>query len=150
VGIKKNPYGVGYSGERVVDRTSVCPCCGAEHAWLASPEMQTQALVPPCKACEKHDFSNPDTELIALREHQQRLPALLAKAREVARTAKRSETKAVEDAKQKGRQVAAALDARDRYKEIVDAVESDPRCHAAQTIAEVRAAQRQRDWEDYR
>lgn len=148
MGIKQNPFGVGYSGALVTTRKSICQCCGAEHAWSASPEMLHWQ--PPCSACEKHDMSTPEGELDALREHHQRLPALLVTAREMTRAAKRAEAKALEDSRVRGRQVAAALDSRDRYKEIVEAVEADPRCQAAPTIARVRAEQRKRDWEDYR
>ena len=146
--IKKNPFGVGLSGERVATCKSVCPCCGAEHAWLTSPGLTI--VNPPCAPCEKHDMNTPEGELIALREHHSRLPAALAKAREISRQAKRAEAEWKDECEARGRQVAAALDSRDRYKEIVEAVEKDPRCHAGPTIAEVRAEQHRRDWEDYR
>lgn len=145
--ITKNPFGVGVSGALVTNVKSICPCCGAEHVWPASPEMRAQK--PPCRPCERHDLTMPDTELVALREHQQRLPALLAKARDMTREAKAAETRALNEVQHRRQQVAAALDSRDRYKEIVDAVEADPQCHAGPTISRVRAEQHRRDWEDY-
>lgn len=95
-------------------------------------------------------MSTAEGELIALREHQRRLPALLARAREIARSAKAAEADALLECRRKGSQVAAALDSRDRFREIVEAVELDARCQAGPTIARVRTEQRQRDREAYR
>lgn len=104
---------------------------------------------PPCTHCEKHDLSTPGGELAALREHNERLPILLEKARQIARDAKLAERYAQEDAREKRRLTADALSSRKRYKEIVEAVETDPHCQAGPTIARVRAEQRKRDGEDY-
>lgn len=147
MGNTMNPHGVGASGGGAKDVTSICPCCGAEHVWRAGPQML--GMRPPCSNCKRHDLSTPEGEIVALREHHERLPRLLEKARQAAREAKRAEAHALADAREKRRLTAKALDSRDRYKEIVEAVEREPSCHAGPTIELVRAEQRKRGGEDY-
>lgn len=158
-----NPYAVGYSGEQVAEVKTSCPCCHAEHAWRASPQMLGQT--PPCKACESHDLTTPAGELAALREHQQRLPELVAIARRITREAKAAEAHWKEECRAKGRQVAAALRERNKWREIAQAVEEDHRaekvggalvcscrtkdCRVGPTIEQVRDDQRERAWRNY-
>ena len=80
-----NPHGVGYSGGRTVHAAVVCDCCQVEFEWVGPPEQR--GLSHSCRYCECHSTSTMDAELAMLREHNQRLPRLVAKAREMTRNA---------------------------------------------------------------
>ena len=57
-----------------------------------------------------------------LREHNERLPECLDKARHMTRVAMRKVAALTEDVRAKSQQVSAALQARDRWREQVEAV----------------------------
>lgn len=121
--IKKNPFGVGYSGERVTETSRECACCQVEYLWRGTGE--TWEWDNRCGPCKDHDPTTPEAELVMLREHQARLVEAVRQARDLARQAKRAELNAVDEVKQRRGQTASALSSRDRYREIVDAVRQE-------------------------
>ena len=119
--INKNPYGVGYSGENAYDRVRWCECCGIRYLWHGTAQMEgTPAICPPCT---NHSAETLELEVEAYREHQPRLIKAVSAAHEMTRATKAVNSRLEGDNKRKGQQVAAAYEARDRYRSIVETFE---------------------------
>lgn len=71
MGIKKNPFGVGVSGNDVVRFRATCPCCRIDFSY-ASP--RTANVVPNrCPCCLDHDLAGSGADRItALEDHAAR------------------------------------------------------------------------------
>lgn len=153
--IVKNPYGVGYSGERVEERPRECVCCKIEFLWKGPPS--EYAVPQRCQPCHSHSYDTADAELAALREHSTRLPTLLEHARQMTRKAHSERDRARTEVQESRRQVAAALQTRDKWREIVDAITSEhygvgkacacksTNCNVPEIVETIRESHRQRD-----
>ena len=118
MGIKNNPFGVGYSGEFAFEKKRICDCCRVEFLWKGTKE----ALVGPsiCRLCEAHSVETPEQELRKLRDHETALVAAVEVARRMTRETKQENSYLLDENKEARRQVAAALQNRDRYRRVVD------------------------------
>lgn len=152
---ERNPYGVGYSGERVVALKKVCSCCRADFRWEGPESLRT--LDQRCDSCAHH--SRDADELAVLRDHDTQLPKQLEKAREMAKAARVELEERKRMDSQRRRQIASALQSRDDWKEVVDAIRDvhppgerehecgcgRKGCDVGPTIAGVRRDQRARE-----
>jgi hypothetical protein len=118
-----NPYAVGHAGATVRDYATTCECCEIEFV-VRAPTGQTPHP-KRCDHCVGHELEGTaDQQRTALREHHNRYPDVVAKARKMTReamTAKESAQRELESGRQ---QVAAALKSRDRHGGIHEAVMS--------------------------
>ncbi len=80
----------------------------------------TPAICPPCT---NHSAETLELEVEAYREHQPRLIKAVSAAHEMTRATKAENSRLEGDNKRKGQQVAAAYEARDRYRSIVETFE---------------------------
>lgn len=153
-----NPWGVGYSGPRARDIPLDCACCHTEFIWHGPVEESRREH--RCPACRDHSRETVADELVLLRAHESAWPVQVARARELARLAKRAEADAVAEVAHKHRQVVSALRSRDEWRAQVEAVEEvHPDggggvcgcgvrgCSVQRVLGEVRARQREaRRW----
>lgn len=151
-----NPYGVGYSGDTVAEYPLECPCCRTEFIWKGPPGARYDGH--RCGPCREHSDATVEDELVKLREHDQRLPGLVDKAREITRSAMRKVTEAKDEIRDKNGQVAAALQSRDKWREQLNAVTAEhygiensnvcacgvKECNVEQLLEAVRGRQRDR------
>jgi hypothetical protein len=116
-----NPFAVGYTGETVQDHRATCECCRIEFIFRA-PESQKHHR-KRCDHCADHELEGTtDQQLAAFGEHHNRYPAVVAKAREMAREAMSAKGRAEHELENGRRRVAAALRTRDRHKGIHEAM----------------------------
>lgn len=116
-----NPYGVGRSGATVRDYIATCECCEIEFM-VQAPGSQEHHL-KRCDQCVGHKLEGTaDQQLAAFREHHNRYPAVVAKAREMTREAMAAKESAERELASGRRQVAAALESRDHHRGIHEAV----------------------------
>lgn len=109
---RSNPYGVGYSGEQIVERKLTCPCCRTEFLWEGPEKLQKQEHT--CTPCERHSRTTTlAEELETLREHDQRLPNLVHEARDMARNAQTELADRKQMDAERRAQVRGALSSRD-------------------------------------
>lgn len=152
---RRNPYGVGYSGAQIVERKLTCPCCRTEFLWEGPEKLQRQ--LHTCTPCERHSRTTLAEELETLREHDQRLPNLVDKARDMARNAHRELADRKQMDAERRAQVRGALSSRDGWRELLNAVEErhppadrglcgcgNMGCDVAHLISNVRREQRKR------
>lgn len=144
VGIKKNPYGVGYSGYGRIEETRTCSCCQIEFIWKGTKDIYSQ--IPVCEQCTHHSFESDSDKLAAYTEHNPRLVAAVNRARDMARELKQNNQRLTNEITHRRRQTAAALESRDYYRSIVTDLESNhsldngrcacknPSCDVAKTI----------------
>ncbi len=152
---RQNPHGVGYSGAQVVERKLTCPCCRTEFVWEGPEKLAKQQHT--CTPCERHSYTPLSEELETLREHDQRLPGLVDKARGMARNAQRELAGRKQMDAERRAQVKSALTSRDQWRELLNAVEArhgpadrglcgcgNKGCDVARTISNVRQEHRKR------
>lgn len=151
-----NPYGVGYSGDTVNEYPLECPCCRTEFVWKGPTRARYEGH--RCGPCLDHRDDAVEDELVKLREHDQRLPGLVGKAREMTRSAMRKVADAKAEIRDKSEQVAASLQSRDQWREQLNAVTSEhheiensnvcacgvKECNVAQLLEAVHRRQRDR------
>lgn len=121
MGIKNNPYGVGVSGHDRRTESRLCGCCGAEFVWTGTRE--SYAWDNRCNPCARHKADSPDAELAMLRDHNERLPAAVQKARAMTRKTRQELDRGEKELREKDGQVRSALRSRDIYRQTLDAVE---------------------------
>jgi hypothetical protein len=116
-----NPFGVRHSGATVRPYPATCECCSIEFIVLA-PESHPlhQRRCEPCR--DHNPDGTQDEQLTAFREHHNRYPAEVAKARKMTREAMAAKESAERELESGRRRVAAALRTRDRHKGIHEAV----------------------------
>lgn len=171
--VKMNPYAADYTdvsnSRSIVERSPICSCCQVQWYWKDRAS-RFPGDPSPCPDCVGHDLDDPELELEARREHETRLLNLLVRARDSARTA-HQETKDVRtrleaEVHERARATAAALNSREKYMEILAAIEQehwvDMRtgdgqcqcgmngCTVTTTIEETREKQRERDFDQRR
>jgi hypothetical protein len=116
-----NPYAVGHAGATVREYPATCECCKIEFI-VRAPTSQTRHA-KRCDHCVDHELEGTaDQQLTAFREHHNRYPHVVAKARKMTREAMAAKENAERDLKSGRQQVAAALRSRDRHKSIHEAV----------------------------
>ena len=86
MGIKDNPYGVGYSGEWAIETKRTCDCCRIEFLWKGTRETLSQ--MPVCRLCEAHSDETLDQELRKLQDHETALVDAVEVARRMTRETK--------------------------------------------------------------
>lgn len=123
MGIKQNPFGVGYSGPSRIEAVCVCTCCGIEFLWKGTRD--TQAWDSQCHHCIDHSSETQDTELTMLREHQKRLVEAVDRAHQLARDANHDARTKADAAAEYRRRTAAALRSRDKHREIVAGIQDE-------------------------
>jgi hypothetical protein len=115
-----NPYAVGYTGATMTDHTATCDCCEIEFTFKAPADRGSDRT--RCDYCASHNLDgSANQQLLSLREHQARYPALIVTARRITREAKAEQRRAEEEVKWSRRQVAEALRSRDRHRAIHEA-----------------------------
>jgi hypothetical protein len=116
-----NPFGVRHRGATVRPYPATCECCRIEFIVLA-PESHPHHQ-KRCEHCRDHKpEGTTDEQLTAFREHHNRYPAEIAKARKMTREAMAAKENAELELQSGRRQVATALKSRDRHKAIHEAV----------------------------
>jgi hypothetical protein len=107
-----NPFAVGYTGETLQDHRATCECCRIEFVFRAPASQKHRRK--RCDHCADHQLEGTtDQQLAAFREHHNRYPAVVAKAREMAREAMSAKERAERELESGRRRVAAALRSRD-------------------------------------
>lgn len=118
--ITSNPYGVGESGIDLVTRTPICGCCHLRFAY--DTPRHTPKIRGRCDHCIDH---RPDGSLTdqrdTLGEHEPRLREWLRLVTEKANELERRSTRQGDLIADQRRQVAAALQARDRHRDLAAA-----------------------------
>lgn len=118
--ITSNPYGVGESGIDLVTRTPICGCCRLRFAYDTA--RHTPKIRDRCDHCIDH---RPDGSLTdqrdALGEHEPRLREWLRLVTEKANELERRSAHQGDLIADQRRQVAAALQARDRHRDLAAA-----------------------------
>lgn len=123
-----NPYGVGWRGERITVRRGHCQCCRLVFAY-DGPE--THQLRPRCDSCADHRLDGSAEELVVvLTAHGEQYRARAEKAYEMLREAERVRDQLTRELRQARRQVAAALESRDRAQSELQNFISDHAGHA--------------------
>lgn len=122
MGIKKNPFGVGYSGGGKIEEIRTCQCCQIEFIWTGTKDIYSQ--IPICSHCRKHSLHSPQQKLDALSEHQQRLVEAVQQARKMARKLKRENEELEQEVQSRRWQTAAALESRNRYQGMLEELEA--------------------------
>jgi hypothetical protein len=116
-----NPYAVGHTGATVRPYPATCECCEIE--FIVQAPASQHHHPKRCDHCLDHKLDGTtDQQLAALREHQDRYPAEVAKARKMTREAMAAKERAERELASNRQQVAAALKSRDRHKGIHEAV----------------------------
>lgn len=118
--ITSNPYGVGESGVDLVTRTPICECCGLRFVY--DTPRHTPKTRGRCDYCDTH---RPNGSLSdqrdALGEHEPRLREWLRLVTEKADELERRNAHQSDEIADQRRQVAAALQARDRHRDLAAA-----------------------------
>ena len=110
-----NPYGVGWRGATVHERRGRCQCCDLEFLFRGPP----RSVQPRCPACADHvDDGTPARQIAILTAHSETYLGRAEKAHAMVRDAMAAKDRAEEELTECRRQVAAALQSRDRHRAI--------------------------------
>ena len=116
-----NPYSVGHTGATVRDYLATCQCCEIEFIVRAPASQKHHPK--RCDHCVDHQLEGTtDQQLTAFREHHNRYPAEVAKARKMTREAMAAKERAELERDSSRERVAAALRTRDRHRGIHEAM----------------------------
>jgi hypothetical protein len=114
-----NPYGVGWRGATVHERKGRCECCALEFLFQAPPD----GVQRRCQPCVDHlDGGTPAEQIAVLTAHAEAYRARADKAHAMVAEAMEAKTRAEDEVAECRRQVAAALQSRDRHRAIQLAV----------------------------
>lgn len=116
-----NPYGVGESGEDLIDVPARCTCCGLRFSYR-TPRTNPHRRVKcnPCGAHQRTDDSKLEIERLA--SHEPRLRTWIDQVEAKAHDMERQNKKLKDELQTAKEQVAAALQTRDRHRNMLKAV----------------------------
>ena len=115
-----NPYGVGESGEDKVTSSSVCTCCALKFVYATARRRPLRRV--RCDSCKAHRLdANMENLADALRDHAARSQAWATAASAAATSSEQRNLHLELELRDARRQVAQALNARDRWREVANA-----------------------------
>jgi hypothetical protein len=118
-----NPYGVGESGEDLIDMPARCTCCGLRFSYR-TPRTKPRQRVK-CDPCAPHQRTgDPKLEVERLSSHEARLHTWIKKVEAKAHEMERQNNRLMSELRDARGQVAAALQTRDRHRSMLKAVRS--------------------------
>ena len=118
-----NPYGVGESGEDLIDRPARCTCCGLRFSYR-TPRTNPHHRAK-CDPCVPHQRTNdPKLEIERLGSHEAQLRTWIDRVEAKAHEMEQQNDKLASKLRDARQQVAAALQTRDRHQSMLKAVAS--------------------------
>jgi hypothetical protein len=117
----KNPYGVRDAGEDLIDKVTSCDCCQVPFTYTTVRTLPVRA--PRCPNCLDHvlDGSLQQTNE-ALMEHEPRLRNWIFTVRAKAGELDEENKKLEQRMREQRQQTAAALETRNRHRDVLNAV----------------------------